>query len=91
MFRVLLYRVAQARPEKERLYRLLQTWALEREEHARLASEVVAGFRRSRSRIDLSRALGLLAQIALRFPSLSLPMQSQRVFGHQLARTGGDA
>ena len=91
MFRVLLYRVAQARPEKERLYGLLRAWALERVDHARLASEVVAGFRRSRSRIDLSRALGLLAQIALRYPEVELPLTSAQVFGHVLAPAGGEA
>ena len=91
MFRILLFKVAQARPEKERLYRLLREWALERAENARLAVAVVVGFRRSHARIDLSRALSLLALIRTRYPEVELPFETSATFGHVLQPTGGEA
>lgn len=89
MFRILLFKVAQARAEKERLYRLLREWALEREENARLTVAVVAGFRRTHAKIDLSRALTLLARIRVRYPELELPFGTSATFGHVLAAGGG--
>jgi len=95
MFRILLFKVAQARPEKERLYRLLREWALERPENARLAVAVVAGFRRTHARIDLSRALSLLALIRTRYADVELPFETSATFGHvlqaPLQTTGGEA
>jgi hypothetical protein len=90
MFRILLFKVAQARAEKERLYLLLREWALERDENARLAVAVVAGFRRTHARIDLSRALALLAQIRVQYPEIELPFAASATFGHVLQTTGGE-
>lgn len=89
MFRILLFKVAQARAEKDRLYRLLREWSLESPANARLAAAVVAGFRRSHARIDLSRALGLLALIRTRYAEVELPIETSATFGYVLS--GGQA
>ncbi|MBL4844628.1 MAG: hypothetical protein JKY65_03805 [Planctomycetes bacterium] len=86
MFRILLFKVAQARGEKERLYQLLRTWALESPRNARLAVAVVVGFRRSHARIDLSRALTLLAIIRTRYAEVELPFETSATFGYVLSR-----
>lgn len=90
MFRILLYQVARARGEKERLYALLRAWSLEAPAQAELTVEVIAAFRRSTCRIDLTRALTLLVAIQQRFgEEVSLPFATRAVFGATLS--GGEA
>ncbi|MGE0708782.1 MAG: hypothetical protein AB7N76_21490 [Planctomycetota bacterium] len=89
MFRILLYKVAAARQEKERLYGLLREWSLEAADQARLTVEVVAAFRRSTCRLDLTRALTLLVAIERRFGAeVPLPFAVHEVFGATLAASG---
>ena len=86
MFRILLYQVARARGEKERLYGLLRAWSLEAPQQARLTVEVIAAFRRSTCRIDLTRALTLLVAIQQRFgDEVPLPFATNEVFGATLS------
>lgn len=85
MFRVLLFKVAQARREKDRLLQTLERWALAAEDQARLVVDVVGAFRRSAARLDHDRAVRLLVRIAVRYPDLELPFDVSPVFGHTLA------
>ncbi|MCO5172523.1 MAG: hypothetical protein M9894_40015 [Planctomycetes bacterium] len=80
MFRILLYRPATARAEKERLYGLLRRWALEAPEHARLVVDVVGELRRTESKLDRSRVVRLLALVADRFPAVEVPFRVTTVF-----------
>lgn len=82
LFRILLYRVATARREKERIYRTLTEWALERPEHGELAADVVAAFGRSRVELDFTRALQLLVKIKQRFPQIEAGVEVSEVFGY---------
>ncbi|MEZ6188605.1 MAG: hypothetical protein R3F62_26830 [Planctomycetota bacterium] len=81
LFRILLYKVASARAEKERIYRQLTAWALEAPEHAELAAAVVAAFGRSRVQLDFARALSLLVKIKQRFPAIEAGVEVAEVFG----------
>lgn len=81
MFRVLLYRVGRDRREKERLLVTLERWALRERANAALAVDVVAAFRRSRARLEFSRAVTLLAKAGRRWPDLPLPFAQREVFG----------
>lgn len=86
MFRILLYQVARARGEKERLYGLLRAWSLEAPKQAQLTVEVIAAFRRSTCRLDLTRALTLLVAIQQRFgDEVPLPFATHDVFGATLS------
>ncbi len=81
MFRILLYRPATARAEKERLHGTLRRWALEAADHARLVVDVVGELRRTESRVDRSRAVQLLALIAERFAGeVDVPFRTTAVF-----------
>jgi hypothetical protein len=81
MFRILLYRPATARAEKERLHGTLRRWALEAADHARLVVDVVGELRRTESRVDRSRVVQLLALIAERFAGeVDVPFSTTAVF-----------
>lgn len=82
LFRILLYRVATARKEKERIYRTLTEWALEQPAHGELAADVVAAFGRSRVQLDFTRALQLLVKIKQRFPEVEAGVEVSEVFGY---------
>ncbi len=75
MFRILLYKVATARKEKERLHGTLRRFALETEENARLVVDVIGEFRRTEARIDFARAVTLLALVSERFPGVPVPFE----------------
>jgi hypothetical protein len=75
MFRILLYKVATARKEKERLYGTLRRFALETEENARLVVDVIGEFRRTEAKIDFARAVTLLALVSERFPGVPVPFE----------------
>jgi hypothetical protein len=87
MVRVLLYRPAQARREKENLYRALARWSVEQVDHARLVVDVLGELRRSASRIDATRVIGLLARVKDRFPEVALPFTTTARFGATLEKT----
>lgn len=81
MFRILLYRPATARAEKERLYATLRRWALEAPDHARLVVDVIGELRRTESRVDRSRVVQLLALIAERFAGVvEVPFRTAATF-----------
>ncbi|MCA8920635.1 MAG: hypothetical protein KDD82_02430 [Planctomycetes bacterium] len=82
LFRILLYRVASARREKERIYASLTEWALESAQHGEFAASVVAAFGRSRVELDFARALQLLVKIKRRFPEAEVGVEVSEVFGH---------
>lgn len=85
MFRILLYRPATARAEKERLYATLRRWALEAAENARLVVDVTSELRRTESKVDRSRVVQLLALVRERFPvaEVAVPLTTTAVFsGH---------
>jgi hypothetical protein len=85
MFRILLYRPATARAEKERLYATLRRWALEAAENARLVVDVTSELRRTESKVDRSRVVQLLALVRERFPvaDVAVPFTTTAVFsGH---------
>lgn len=87
MFRILLYRPATARAEKERVHGTLRRWALEAPEHARLVVDVVAELRRTASQVDRTRVVQLLAVVHERFPDVAVPFATARVFtGHKRRR-----
>lgn len=86
MFRILLYKVATARQEKERLFGTLRRWALEQAGNARLVTDVVAAFRRTEAKIDFARAMTLLVAIKERFgDEVQLPFTISSTFGHVVA------
>lgn len=86
MVRVLLYRPAQARREKENLYEALARWSVEQVDHARLVVDVLGELRRSASRIDAARVIGLLARVKDRFPEVALPFTTSARFGATLEK-----
>ena len=81
MFRILLYKVAAARREKDRLFQTLRRWALEGQAQAQLVADVVAAFRRSEAELDFTKALTLLVELGQRFPELELPFAATATFG----------
>ena len=84
MFRILLYKVATARREKDRLTATLRRWALESADNARLVVDVIAAFRRTEAKIDRTAALTLMAHLADRFPGeVELPFATAATFGYQ--------
>jgi hypothetical protein len=87
MVRVLLYRPAQARREKENLYRALGRWSTEQVDHARLVVDVLGELRRSASKIDATRVIALLARVKDRFPEVALPFATTPRFGATLEKT----
>jgi HEAT repeat protein len=84
MFRILLYKVATARAEKERLLGTLRRWAFESAENARLVADVIAAFRRTEAKIDFTRAMTLLVLLGERYPEVKLPFKTQTTFGYRL-------
>lgn len=86
MFRVLLYRVARDRKEKEKLLATLERWALADAAQARLAVGVVAAFRRSAARLEFTKAVALLAKVGRRYPEVELPFAVRETFGAGVGR-----
>jgi hypothetical protein len=89
MFRILLYKVATARREKERLYGTLRRWALEAASNARLVVDVVAAFRRTQSKLDFEKVVRLLVEIDATHPDVKVPFTSVAAFGSHLGQAAG--